>query len=47
VAGKVLFTSAQNMLPQAAAAGLTNISLVQADEGSGKGLSVYAIDLAQ
>jgi hypothetical protein len=35
------------MLPEATAAGLTNISVVQADEGSGKGLSIYAIDLGQ
>jgi 2',3'-cyclic-nucleotide 2'-phosphodiesterase/3'-nucleotidase len=46
-AGRVLFTSAMGSLPKAQAAGLNNISLVQADDGSGKGLSVYAIDLSQ
>lgn len=46
-AGKVVFVSAQNALPKATAAGLTNISLVQQDEGSGKQLSLYAIDLSQ
>ena len=45
--GPVTFTSAQNALPKAQAAGLTNISLVQQDDGSGKMLSVYAIDLSQ
>ncbi|MCK6588917.1 MAG: bifunctional metallophosphatase/5'-nucleotidase, partial [Polyangiaceae bacterium] len=45
--GLVTFTSAQNALPKAQAAGLTNISLVQQDDGSGKMLSVYAIDLSQ
>ena len=45
--GQVTFTSAQNALEKAAAAGLTNISLVQQDDGSGKNLSVYAIDLSK
>lgn len=45
--GPVVFASAQNALPKAQAAGLTNISLVQQDDGSGKMLSVYAIDLNQ
>jgi 2',3'-cyclic-nucleotide 2'-phosphodiesterase/3'-nucleotidase len=45
--GPVIFRSAQNALPRAQAAGLANISLVQQDDGSGKGLSVYAIDLSQ
>jgi 2',3'-cyclic-nucleotide 2'-phosphodiesterase/3'-nucleotidase len=45
--GPVTFTSAQNVLPKALAAGLTNISLVQQDDGSGKMLSVYAIDLSK
>ncbi len=31
----------------AQAAGLANISLVAADDGSGKGLSKYAIDLSR
>ncbi len=46
-AGRVVFTSSQNALPTAAAAGLTNISLVSHDDGNGKSLSVYAIDLSQ
>ncbi|WP_348980470.1 5'-nucleotidase C-terminal domain-containing protein [Polyangium sp. 15x6] len=45
--GPVTFTSAQNALPKAQAAGLTNISLLQQDDGSGKLLSIYAIDLSQ
>jgi 2',3'-cyclic-nucleotide 2'-phosphodiesterase/3'-nucleotidase len=45
--GPVTFTSAQNALPKAQAAGLTAISLVQQDDGSGKMLSVYAIDLSK
>lgn len=45
--GPVTFTSAQNALPKAQAAGLTNISLVQQDDGSGKMLSIYSIDLSK
>ena len=45
--GPVTFTSAQNALPKAKAAGLNGISLVQQDDGSGKMLSVYSIDLSQ
>jgi 2',3'-cyclic-nucleotide 2'-phosphodiesterase/3'-nucleotidase len=45
--GPVTFASAQNALPMAQAAGLTNISLLQQDDGSGKMLSVYAVDLSQ
>lgn len=44
-AGKVVFSSAQGQLPQAQAAGLTNISLDKADDGSGKNLSRYLVDL--
>ena len=44
-AGQVTFTSAQNVLPVAQAAGIQNVSLVQADAGNG--LSLYAIDLSQ
>lgn len=44
-AGKVVFSSAPGQLPQAQAAGLTNITLESADDGSGKNLSKYAIDL--
>jgi 2',3'-cyclic-nucleotide 2'-phosphodiesterase/3'-nucleotidase len=46
-AGPVLFTSAQGVLAVAAAAGLTNVSLVNADDGSGKGTATYAIDLSR
>ncbi|MBR0564876.1 bifunctional 2',3'-cyclic-nucleotide 2'-phosphodiesterase/3'-nucleotidase [Azoarcus sp. L1K30] len=45
-AGTVTFKSSQGKLALAAAAGLNNVSLVQDDDGSGKGLSVYAIDLS-
>ena len=44
-AGQVTFTSAQNVLSVAQAAGINNVSLVQADAGNG--LSLYAIDLTQ
>lgn len=46
-AGKVTFTSAIGKLAAAQAAGLTNVSVEQADDGSGKGLSLYAIDLSK
>lgn len=46
-AGLVTFSSAQDALPLAEAAGLTNISLVEQDDGSGKQRSLYAIDLAK
>lgn len=45
--GDVIFKSAQNKLAYAQQAGLNNISIYQADEGSGKGLSIYKIDLAK
>jgi len=45
-AGKVVFSSAQGQLAQAQAAGLNNISLDQADDGSGKNLSRYVVDLS-
>ncbi len=44
--GRVVFVSAQNALPKALAAGL-RVSLVQQDDGSGKQLSLYSIDLSQ
>lgn len=44
-AGKVVFSSAAGQLSQAQAAGLTNITLDKADDGSGKNLSQYVIDL--
>ena len=46
-AGAVTFKSAIGKLPLAQAAGLTNVSQVNADDGSGKGLAVYAINLNQ
>jgi len=46
-AGAITFTSAQNKLPVAQAVGLNNISVYQADDGTGKGLSVYKIDLSK
>ncbi|HSD37448.1 MAG TPA: bifunctional 2',3'-cyclic-nucleotide 2'-phosphodiesterase/3'-nucleotidase [Rhodocyclaceae bacterium] len=47
VAGPVTFSSAQGMLALAQASGLANVSLLRADDGSGKQLSVYAIDLSK
>lgn len=44
-AGKVVFASGANLLPVAQAAGISNLSLVTADNG--KGGSVYAIDLSK
>ncbi len=46
-AGPVIFHSAQGQLEVANAAGLNNVSLYQADDGSAKGLSIYQIDLSQ
>ncbi|WP_413816415.1 bifunctional 2',3'-cyclic-nucleotide 2'-phosphodiesterase/3'-nucleotidase [Pigmentiphaga sp.] len=46
-AGAVLFKSGKNALPVAQSAGLSNISLVAADDGSGEGRATYRIDLAQ
>lgn len=46
-AGLVTFSSAQDALPLAEAAGLTNISLIEQDDGSGKQSSLYAIDLGK
>lgn len=45
--GPVIFTSAQNALPKALDAGLTNIKVYKQDDGSDKMLSVYEIDLSQ
>ncbi len=47
VAGPVVFTSGANALSVAQAAGLTNVSLVAADDGSGKGTSKYSVDLSK
>ena len=46
-AGPVVFHSAQGKLALATAAGLTNVTLAQADDGSGKNLALYAIDLSK
>lgn len=46
-AGPVLFTSAQNRLDVATAAGITNVAVVMADDGTGKGTAVYSIDLSK
>ena len=46
-AGPVTFKSAPGQLALAQAAGLAGITLRQADDGSGKNLSVYGIDLSQ
>ncbi|KVU55169.1 bifunctional metallophosphatase/5'-nucleotidase [Burkholderia ubonensis] len=43
----VQFASAPNRLADAAAAGLTGITQVAADDGSGKNLATYEIDLTQ
>ncbi len=47
LAGPVVFHSAPNKLALAQNAGLTNISVLRADDGSGKNLSVYQIDLTK
>ncbi|NMM09348.1 MAG: bifunctional 2',3'-cyclic-nucleotide 2'-phosphodiesterase/3'-nucleotidase [Polaromonas sp.] len=46
-AGRVTFKSAPNKLSLAAAAGLTNISSLNNDDGSGRNLADYAIDLSR
>ena len=46
-AGPVVFHSAQGKLALAQAAGLGGVSVLQADDGSGKGLALYAIDLSR
>lgn len=45
-AGKVVFSSGVGRLQQAVDAGLSNVSLDKADDGSGKNLSQYRIDLS-
>ncbi len=45
--GPVTYKSTQGKLPLALAAGLTNVSVLTADDGSGKNLSVYQIDLSK
>ncbi len=46
-AGPVVFSSGAGALSVAQAAGLSGVSLVAADDGSGKGTSKYAIDLSK
>ena len=46
-AGKVTFASAQGKLALAQTAGINNVSVLLADDGSGKGLSTYQIDLSK
>jgi 2',3'-cyclic-nucleotide 2'-phosphodiesterase/3'-nucleotidase len=46
-AAPVVFHSAQNMLSVAKDVGLNNISVLQADDGTGKGTSTYQIDLSK
>ncbi len=45
--GNVIFTSAPNKLTLAQAAGINNVQQIKADDGSGKGLAVYSIDLSK
>lgn len=47
VAGPVVFSSGANALAVAQAAGLANVTLLVADDGSGKGVSKYAVDLSK
>jgi 2',3'-cyclic-nucleotide 2'-phosphodiesterase/3'-nucleotidase len=46
-AGPVVFHSAPGMIGLAQQAGLTNVSLLRADDGGGKGYSLYAVDLSR
>ena len=45
--GPVTFASAPNLASLAQTQGITNIAQIQADDGTGKGLAVYRIDLSQ
>ncbi|KQX01222.1 2', 3'-cyclic nucleotide 2'-phosphodiesterase [Massilia sp. Root418] len=45
--GPVVFHSAPGKLELARAAGLDNVSQLQADDGAGKGLALYGIDLSR
>ncbi|RQO83920.1 bifunctional 2',3'-cyclic-nucleotide 2'-phosphodiesterase/3'-nucleotidase [Acidovorax sp. FJL06] len=47
VAGPVVFSSGANALAVAQAAGLANVTLLAADDGSGKGTSKYGVDLSK
>ena len=46
-AATVVFPSAAGKLTAAGAAGINNVTLYQADDGTNKGLSLYQIDLTQ
>jgi 2',3'-cyclic-nucleotide 2'-phosphodiesterase / 3'-nucleotidase len=46
-AGPITFPSAPGKLDFATAAGLANVSLFKADDGGGKGLALYRIDLGK
>ncbi|MFZ5483447.1 MAG: bifunctional 2',3'-cyclic-nucleotide 2'-phosphodiesterase/3'-nucleotidase [Pseudomonadota bacterium] len=46
-AGPVTFKSASGKLGLAISLGFTNVSVVKEDDGSGKGVAVYAIDLSK
>jgi 2',3'-cyclic-nucleotide 2'-phosphodiesterase / 3'-nucleotidase len=45
--GQVTFKSAPNLVALAQTQGITNVTQIQADDGTGKGLAVYSINLAQ
>ena len=46
-AGNVIFGSVRNRLADAEADGLTNVSVLHPDDGTGKGMAVYRLDLAK
>ncbi len=46
-AGRVTFTSAPGKLALATSAGISGIAQVQADDGSGKTLAIYTLDLSK
>ena len=46
-AGPVVFSSGSNALSVAQAAGLTGVSVLAADDGLGKGMSKYQLDLSR
>jgi 2',3'-cyclic-nucleotide 2'-phosphodiesterase/3'-nucleotidase len=46
-AGPVVLHSAPDVIGLAQQAGLTNVSLLRADDGAGKGYSLYAVDLSR
>jgi 2',3'-cyclic-nucleotide 2'-phosphodiesterase/3'-nucleotidase len=46
-AGPVVFRSAPGVLALAEQAGISNVSLLRADDGGGKGYSLYVVDLSR